>query len=75
MASESTARQNDPEPVDRKASGTRPRASQPEPRVASHEIPPPPPMPSDLGVVSDTHVDFEAHDTIPAPPWLGDDGQ
>ena len=73
MASESTARPKDLEGLERKTSGTRPRAPQPEPRLVAHEIPPPPPSSPEATKVKDAPIDFEAHDTIPAPPWLGDE--
>jgi hypothetical protein len=73
MASESTARPKDPVIGSKKTSGVRPRAPQPEARVPSHEIAPPPPGPTDLALGAEGSVDFEAHDTIPAPPWLDDD--
>jgi hypothetical protein len=69
MATESTARPKDPAAKDQKVSGTRPRAPLPEPR-----LPAPPPLPStDLLAAAEAAVDFEAHDTIPAPPWLDDE--
>jgi hypothetical protein len=37
------------------------------------EIVPPPPGPAELAAAAETPVDFEAHDTIPAPPWLDDE--
>jgi hypothetical protein len=72
MATESTARPKDLKAVERKLSGTRPRAERESRRVA-HEIPPPPPGPSDLEAAAEASIDFEAHDTIPAPPWLDDE--
>jgi hypothetical protein len=69
MATESTARPKDTVAADKKTSGTRPRAPLPEAR-----LPAPPPLPrTELAPVADAAVDFEAHDTIPAPPWLDDE--
>ncbi len=69
MATESSARPKDPIAKDHKVSGTRPRAPLPESR-----LPAPPKLPTtELAAGAETGVDFEAHDTIPAPPWLDDD--
>lgn len=69
MATKINARPKNLEAVDRKVSGTRPRPqAQPEPQLVTSERPT---IPSAAPV--EAGVDFEAHDTIPAPPWLGDD--
>jgi len=69
MATESNARPKNPAAADKKISGTRPRAPLPEAR-----LPAPPRLPrTELAPSAEAAVDFEAHDTIPAPPWLDDE--
>lgn len=69
MASESTALQSDPAAAGKTEPPTAPERS----RRSERRIPTARETLQTLPEIEDDAYDFEPHDTIPAPPWLGDE--
>ena len=70
MASESTALMSDPAAAGKTEP---PAASERAQRWSERRIPTARETTATLPEIEDLELDFEPHDTIPAPPWLGDD--